>query len=264
MSRLNRWTAWTAASEAVPYLKSGGTGPGEAKVAAELGASVLGQNSPYDMDAVVEGVMRKIEVKEPDAANSFTCGRNGRDALRPTKARIEELLLVCAELGESPLLVAGHQALVREVAAISPDEVCGRNIKKLTTVCTELNGFSTQVMRGLPTLPLYNPFTGKSQEVSALRYYETGRSWGMTEGALREKLGDAYASVQFVVRTLTVFYIQSPAKLEADLQGLRSIFSGYILVLVHPEKGYYLMENADSTIEFNRITRGHPRFRVAV
>jgi hypothetical protein len=50
----------------------------------------------------------------------------------------------------------------------------------------------------------------------------------------------------------------------ADLTSLRDIFRGYVLVLVHKDKGYYLMTSPETKIAFNRITRGHPRFKVDV
>jgi hypothetical protein len=45
------------------------------------------------------------------------------------------------------------------------------------------------------------------------------------------------------------------------LNSLVSIFSGLKLIFVDEKKGYCILDNI-SNIKFERITRGHPRFRL--
>lgn len=262
---MNRWIPWSVASAAVPYNTPGSdAGPGEEKVAAEFGATRLGQNSPYDMDAVVNGIPRKFEIKEPDAADSFGSGRNGRDALRPIKAQIATLLLCLATVAAHPLIPATMRETLQRLSAVSPDELCEGNIVRLIEVCHALSVLRQDLLAGLSRVILINPFTGDRTEVSVAQYVATARIWGITESALIEKVGvEAFAQI-CLLDLLQNVYIETPDRLLADLTSLREIFHGYILVLVHKDKGYYLMESPESKITFNRITRGHPRFKVDV
>lgn len=47
------------------------------------------------------------------------------------------------------------------------------------------------------------------------------------------------------------------------LNSLVSIFSGLKLIFVDEKKGYYIVDSI-SKISFERITRGHPRFRLVL
>ena len=57
-------------------------------------------------------------------------------------------------------------------------------------------------------------------------------------------------------------YIIKPDELCNSLNALVSIFSELKLIFVDKNKGYSILDNI-SNIRFERITRGHPRFRVA-
>jgi hypothetical protein len=58
-------------------------------------------------------------------------------------------------------------------------------------------------------------------------------------------------------------YIINPDKLSNSLNSLVSIFSELILIFVDEKKGFCILDNI-SNIKFERITRGHPRFRLLV
>ena len=58
-------------------------------------------------------------------------------------------------------------------------------------------------------------------------------------------------------------YIINPDELYNSLNSLVSIFSGLKLIFVDETKGYCILDNI-SNIKFERITRGHPRFRLLV
>lgn len=262
---MNRWIPWSVASAAVPYNTPGSdAGPGEEKVAAEFGATRLGQNSPYDMDAVVNGTPYKFEIKAPDAADSFASGRNGRDSLRPIKAQIATLLLCLPPLAAHPLVPATLCETLQRLSAVSPDELCEGNIVRLNEVCHALSALRRDLITGVSSVVLTNPFTGEHNEVSIAQYVETARIWDIKHSVLIQKVG-AKALVQVsLLDLLKNVYIENPDRLLADLSSLRDIFCGYILVLVHKDKGYYLMEAPETKIAFNRITRGHPRFKVDI
>jgi hypothetical protein len=263
-SLFNTWIPWSPASAGVAYNTPGDAGPGEEKVAAEFGAPRFGPNSPYDMDAVVGGVQYKFEVKEPDAADSFPCGRNGRDALRPVKAQIASLLLCFGQIVEHPAISEGLRSTLQDLAKVSPDELCESNIVKLNDSCHALSALRQTLQASLPTVSSFNPFTGETTNIKATQYVATAKVWGMPESAVVERIGaDVLATVR-LLDSLTTVYIDAPERLLADLTSLRNIFRDYVLVLVHKDKGYYLMEAPETKIVFNRITRGHPRFKVDV
>lgn len=263
--QFNQWNPWTSKSALVPYIKSrAGIGNGEEKVAAELDGTLRGQNSPYDMDAMVNNCMVKLEVKEPDA-KSFRSGRNGRDAFRPVKAQIASLLLDFVHVRECPLLSDSQRTTLLELHAISPDELCEKNLQKITNTCHQLSGIRDSILASLPSLPMYNPLTGERKEVSAMVVYNTATGAGVDADAIRSHMGaDIYASVSLVVRYLSNPYIQYPNKLMTDLGALREIFRGYIVVLVDEQRGFYLMDSPETKLIFQRVTLAVPRFRVDI
>jgi hypothetical protein len=58
-------------------------------------------------------------------------------------------------------------------------------------------------------------------------------------------------------------YILYPNELQKSFNELVTIFSGFKLIFVDEKKGYCILDDI-SKIAFERITRGHPRFRVLV
>jgi hypothetical protein len=261
----NVWTRWSAASESVSYdHRPDGAGPGEWKVAAEFNTRPLGQNSPYDMEPVINGSAYKFEIKEPDSADSFPCGRNGRDALRPVKALIAELLGRFPGIAAHAAVPEGLRGQLLSLSTVSPDELCEGNTVKLHEACRSLLELRETLQSRLTTVPLFNPFTGERTSVSARQYAATAKVWGLTAEAIKETVGaESFSSVE-LLDSLTHVYIDTPDRLLSDLTSLRDIFRGYVLVLVHREKGFYLMDSPETRLTFNRITRGHPRFKVDV
>lgn len=265
MSQFNTWIPWSPASAAVPYrTPDSDAGPGEEKVAAEFGVSRHGQNSPYDMDVPMGDTIYKFEVKEPDAADSFPCGRNGRDALRPIKMEIAALLRCFVDLAETPTLSEELRTTLRTLTTVSPDELGSCNLQTIDKTCRALSSLRQALLSNLPQFTLINPFTGDPTEVSAQACMATAKVWGLTEEVLVEKMGADILGIVRVLACLENVYIRTPEQFLADLTGLPHIFRGYILVLVHEDKGYYLMDSPETKVTFNRITRGTPRFKVDV
>ena len=57
-------------------------------------------------------------------------------------------------------------------------------------------------------------------------------------------------------------YIDYPEKFRQDLNSLVHIFDEVKLLVVHETRGYMMITDP-SIITFYRITRGHPRFKIA-
>jgi hypothetical protein len=263
----NQWNPWTEKSAAMDYAhRPAGTGSGEWKVAAELDGKILGQNSPYDMDVVINDVRYKVEVKEPDS-NSFRSGRNGRDELRPVKAHITTLLQSCTELCkvDSVCITEKMTERLTALAEVSPDELSEKTVTKLQQLCQELHIVSLVLMESLPSFPMFDCFTGEKKLVKADVFYSTALSAGKTEDQIRELMGEEhFTNTKIIVTHLSHPYIHDPARVRDDLNALRRIFHGYVLVFVDKERGYYLMDAPETKVTFQRVTLGNPRFHTNV
>lgn len=265
MPQLNQWNPWTAKSANVEYShRPAGTGSGEWKVAAELDGKILGQNSSYDMDALIEGSMQKLEVKEPDS-NSFRSGRNGRDALRPVKSKLTTLLHFFAELSAVDVIPDSLKPLLVELSGLSPDELAEKTLVKLEQMCRDLHILSKKLVATMPTFPMFDCFTGERTEVKADVLYSTALCAGKSEVDLRKLMGDEwYTNTKTYTAYLTHPYIETPNRIRDDLNALRRIFAGYIMVFVHKDRGYYLMDSPETKVTFQRITLGNPRFHTNI
>jgi hypothetical protein len=264
---LNQWNPWTEKSAEVEYThRPAGTGCGEWKVAAELDGRILGQNSPYDMDIVLNDVPYKVEVKEPDS-NTFRSGRNGRDELRPVKAHITTLLQTCMDLCkvESVWIPERMCERLSALAEVSPDELAEKTVVKLEQMCQELHIVYLSLSVSLPSLAIFDCFTGEKKTVKADVFYSTAVSAGKTEQQLRELMGDdCYTNTKMIVDHLCHPYIQNPLRIRDELNALRRIFYGYLLVFVDKERGYYLMDAPETKVTFQRVTLGTPRFHTNI
>lgn len=91
---------WTAASKKFAYLPTkAGVGPGEEKLAAELGGKIMGGSVSYD---IVLSNGKKLEVKELDKDGSLRTGTEGINAIAPAMSTIYK---ICDELTDLDLVV---------------------------------------------------------------------------------------------------------------------------------------------------------------
>lgn len=86
-------TPWTKKSSKFPYLpRQPGVGPGEEKLAAELGGKIMGGSVSYDIELPNH---KKIEVKELDKDGAL---RTGTEGLAAAAQSIGHILKICDEL----------------------------------------------------------------------------------------------------------------------------------------------------------------------
>jgi hypothetical protein len=239
------WIAWTPKSEHVPFgTHSKGVGVGEEKTATELNTRVLGQNSPYDMKISVHGSEYQCDVKKLDK-NTFNTGVKGRNALRPIKHKISDFLNILRKIRDSPTFT---QADLLQFDAVSPDELCVMLHKK-----------REQLVSSLPIVSAFTPTKGEPTEISLDKYYRMCLIF-------ETPLPSEYLCHMDTLTLLTEMsheYIVEPKRFRASLDELVTIFTGLKLIFVDEDKGYCIWDNLDM-IKFERITRGHPRFRVCV
>jgi hypothetical protein len=256
---LPSWNPWTTKSENISFsAHRPGIGDGEDKVAAELDTVPLGQNSPYDLVVTIHGVVRKCDVKKLDK-NTFNTGVAGRNALRPIKNKLESLLLCLAPIMKNNIFTEEEQKKLGELEKMSPDELSVGTLRKLTSICKLLHEKLENLRQTLPSVKsIANPYNNTMFEMTAEKYYQLHKIFGIP---LPEELQPLEETLQMMY-TLEHDYITNPENLTQDLHQLTTLFQDISLIFVDEKKGYYILENPMTKIKFERITRGHPRFRV--
>jgi hypothetical protein len=252
------WQPWTDKSNAIPFKSTTtGVGDGEEKVARELGATVLGQNSVFDMEPVLNGVKTPCDVKKLDTQNDFNTGVKGRNALRSIKQKHSHLLESLYTLSQSSFFTQEETAAMTWFSNVSPDEIAAEStLPKLNNVCFMLNATKKKILASLPTV---QPFTNPSGPVSMPLdlYYTICERTGQTFPSEYAQFEEAIK----ILRILEHVYINEPQRFMEDLNSLTRIFSEITLIIVHEQKGYMFI-NDITKIKFYRITRGHPRFKI--
>ena len=245
------WTPWTAKSEDIAFeTQRDGIGDGEDKLAAELDTVPYGQNSPYDMDIVLDGVKRQSDAKKLDNG-TFNTGVKGRDALRPIKTKIDVLLETLRTLETKPIFSAEEKAQIHTLSDVSPDELCVKKLSHLNSIIKMLKQKQDQIRASLPLV------TYLTQEMTVDKCY-----------AVCEILSHPiplpfiqYSDKIQLLKLLTHDFINDTDRLNRELNALVSIFTDIVLIFVDKQKGYSILKDLNN-ITFQRITRGNPRFRV--
>ena len=254
------WIPWTGKSEHVSFVSDKkGVGDGEDKVAHELNTAILGQNSSYDMKYAIGGIEYECDVKKLDKDGSFNTGVKGRNALRPFKHEIENLFTIFVNIRESKFLSQDEKDKLIEFEDVSPDELCLSNLKKLYEICSMLHTKYNMLFSSIPNLKPFIDKTGTIIEMSLYQYYKI---CGILQQNFPSEF-DAHKDTLIILQDLSHEYISNPTKLKDSLNGLVSIFTGQKLIFVHEKKGYYICNELEN-IEFQRITKGNPRFCVSV
>lgn len=251
------WNPWTVKSADIPFKKDQeGVGHGEKKVAKELETTVLGQNSPYDMNAIINGVETRCDVKMLDKG-TFNTGVEGRDALRPIKNTFGQLLIKLKEIDLENMLNYEERKILG-TKKISPDELSVQTLNRLFRICSVLHTKQADLRSKLPAVrPFIDKATGHELEMTTDVYYNICEQLGIPFPAEMSGHIDACRKLKILDHP----YISNPNKLNEDLEGLTYIFQHITLIFVDKEKGYYIC-NDKGNLKFTRITRGNPRFKV--
>lgn len=208
------------------------------------GVPPQGQNMPYDFDIPNYG---KYDVKQLDN-DTFNTGCDGRAAVRRVKAKIIDILSIT----DTP----------HKFAKINPDEISERNIVNIKMYLNQLNDYKKSLYKQLFVHQMYDPVTGVSNDCNSLEFYKT-LSVTRTQDEIVEIMGIPSYTVAKKLDDLCHPYIDSPEQFTIDLNNMAAeIFTDIGLIFVDEKNGYYIMKNPVPNIEFQRITRGNPRFRV--
>jgi hypothetical protein len=251
------WINWTDKSKDISFKTNiKGVGDGEQKVACELNTNILGQNSDFDMKVIIEGIEYKCDVKKLDNY-TFNTGVKGRNALRPIKTKITDLLNSFRKILFSNILTQEEITILQNFEEVSPDELCVSNIQKLNKILYLLNKKRQELILTLPNIQPFIKKDGCIVEMNLLEYYNICL---ILNQDVPEEF-NKYKNILILLNDISHEYIINPNDLYNSLNSLVSIFSGLKLIFVDEKKGYCILDNI-SNIKFERITRGHPRFRL--
>lgn len=247
------WEPWTDKSHGIDFKSNiKGIGDGENKVAAEFDTVVLGQNSDHDMVLLIHGIPYKCDVKKLDKG-SFNTGAKGRNYLRPIKHNIIDLLNINEKIIDSDILSGDEKTLLLKIKDVSPDELCVSNLVILYNICDVLYN-KQQSLRA--TLPIIKPFA-EINGMSLDNYY-------IICEILNEPFPDEYSiytDTILFLKNISHEYISNPRMLSDSLNSLTVMFNDIKIVFADEEKGYCICHDL-TKIQFQRITRGNPRFIV--
>lgn len=172
------WIQWTDKSKDIPFTSmKKHIGEGELKIAYELGAlKCNGQNASYDIDATINGVMCKCEVKKLDSSNSFKVGRIGKKAFSPIKKQISLLLDAIQNVSHSIIMTGYEQHMLQSLLNnIDEDHIfdclesCEKNLNHIYEVLHILHNKREQLMATLPTVKTES--YGTIYELNMCEYY---------------------------------------------------------------------------------------------
>jgi hypothetical protein len=254
-----KWNLWTSRSQNISFFSSTkGVGDGENKVAAELNCSVLGQNSPYDMKALIEGVEVACDVKKLDNF-TFNTGVKGRDAVREVRDNITSIFNLFGIVQNLPYFTEEEQKSIAHFKHVSPDELSSSNIDRLQKNLQMLHEKHDSFKACFPEMPTTN-INGVNLNIAIDKYYKTLCL------ELNQPLPPEYQcykdELDFVVLLSSHAYVRNPSEFRESLDRLGpNIFKDVKLIFVDETKGYCVWDDIHS-IKFERITRAHPRFRI--
>jgi hypothetical protein len=253
----NVWINWTDKSKDISFKTTiKGVGDGEQKVASELNTNILGQNSDFDMKIIIEGIEYECDVKKLDN-NTFNTGVKGRNALRPIKTKITDLLNSFRKILSSNILTQEEITILQDFEEVSPDELCVSNIQKLNKILHLLHKKRQELIL---TLPNIQPFIKKDGSIVEMNLFDYYNICLILKQDIPEEF-NKFKDILMLLNDISHEYIINPDELNNSLNTLVSIFSGLKLIFVDEKKGYCIL-NDILNIRFERITRGHPRFRL--
>ena len=203
--------------------------------------------------------MRKCEVKKLDN-NTFNTGAEGKEYLRPVRAKLESVLAIIKRLDkeETIKLSVEQKNLIKSFQAIKPDELSVGTLRRLNDVCKVLNSLYEALKIAIPTVsPFVEEGTHTPITMSSDIYISICELLDRPYPASLETYKDQITQLRYIQHP----YVINPISLREDLHSLLKLFEGLTLIIVDERKGYMVLDSVNR-ISFERITRGNPRFRV--
>jgi hypothetical protein len=254
-NKLN-WICWTEKSENIPFVSTeNGKGDGENKIAAEFNTKCLGQNSCYDINIHLnDGTQIKGDVKKLDGI-SFNTGVTGRNYIRPIKNKIDQLLFIIKNL---PIeYIKSYEKILN----INTDEMSNTTIELFYKMCKFLNNKKLEIELPFSKINIKNlkdQYNNIDISLSIQKYYKICK---ILEIDFPIELKDNIINLE-INELLNHEYILNPDNFYNDLNDSIKIFTDLALIFVDEKKGYSIIEKPYNYIKFERITRGHPRFKL--
>jgi hypothetical protein len=278
--KYDQWNPWTEKSSTI-YFKATqnkdsvtGEGDGERKLGKEYDVKPNGQNIPYDLDIN----NKKFEVKKLDKG-TFNTGKEARIYINKYKDSIKK----CIKQAKTVLNYIEREKLIKNLQEFNKIQ---EHIKKFTDY-GELSESKCKNSGELQTIIDYiinildTEFIQKQKNNTILKYDINGNKkiYTIKEYIERALMDDiSKQEINETINSNLDYYI-FPKQIDCELFHnldkwsqiknvlFYEIFNNKIdvFVFVDKQKGYYpikIEENINTKIQFCRITKGCPRFKV--
>ncbi len=271
------WVDWSPENPHKYRAGDRDTGPGELKLAWELGGEIQGHSVSYD---VIDARGNKWEVKEPDASSAIRPGVEGRRAVDGIRSTLDD---VCRQLrrGFSRIDMSALPAyessagiksfdvekfIENDVPAIMGGEISqGRIMGKshrnpvgllqVLEYVKHLIGDADKCRRKVT-------WNGAERDVDIGTYVRTSRELGLADSDIGVEVCDLFAG------TFPHLAFRKPRTFIRDvwLRGVRAstVFANVTGVVLVSQQQFMLIPQGelDDHLRFMRISKGEPRFEV--
>ena len=268
VDKLNKWIEWSDKNK-ISFLSSDrkNYGNGEEKFGNEFRIKPKGQNSSYDFDYCEY----KLEVKQLDN-KSFNSGKEGRIKIRKIskiKDTIDTILLFIDMFAEKNdidyNILINIKKLCEKIIDIGElsESKCKHN-GDLDYILNNINNIYVKLLKDTNNvIEAYN-LDGKKNKYTYYEYFLLAKMQKYEKNEIISKIcNNKYINCE-KINLLQNDYIKEPNKLRNEMEESCQIYKNFFLVFVDEKKGYYIMNEPEKKIKFQRITKGHPRFYVNI
>lgn len=267
ISMCNKWIKWNEKNNVSFKTSDKIFGNGEEKFGYEFGIKPKGQNFSYDFD--YNGY--KLEVKEL-YNQSFNSGKEGRIAMYKIKNIVKTIdnimLYIDTFLNkndddyETLTKAKSYCIKFKDIGELS-ERKCKEN-GDFDCILKNMNKIYRTLLDKINyTIDSYNA-NGKKVKYSLYKYFLIAKLQEYDKDTIISNIGnDAYINCEKMY-LLEDNYIKEPSKLRNEMMESCKIYENILLIFVDKKKGYYIMNNAEKKIKFQRVTKGIPRFVVNI
>jgi hypothetical protein len=271
------WIDWNPRNPHKYHAGDRDTGPGELRLAWELGGEIQGHSVSYD---VIDAQGNKWEVKEPNSSDMVRPGVEGRRAVEAVRQEIEE---ICRQLrrGFSRIEMSALPAFESETAIksfdveefiqhdipmimngeLSQGRIVGRTHKNPVGLLQVME-YVKHMIGDADKCRRRVAWNGTERDIDVGTYVRTARELGISDSDMGVEVCDLFAG------TFPHPAFRKPRTFIRDvwLKGVQAstVFSNVTgVVLVSPQQ-FMIIPHAelDDYLRFLYISKGEPRFEV--
>lgn len=261
----DRWNKWSNKSKDIPFKNNKQSiGDGEEKVAKEYNTCIRGQNSNYDLD--IENY--KAEIKKLDNDNTFNTGVDGKKYINKLKFNLGLFIICCLDIYNSNLELNENQKnILNIISNLNIDEISRKNINNIKETLDFLYNIKIKLLDKLDnsnTIKLNDPITNDKKDIKIYDAYKILLANNKEINEIIDIISEDNYEIVNQLKLLDHIYIDDKKLFLDELNDMSNLFKDKILIFVDKEKGFYTMTKPNLKVNFERITRGAPRFKVHI